>query len=331
MNLRALTRGDAAVAGAAVLLLISSFLPFVAVDCSGKYCPTSLSRNGWSSDLFPVLPSVILTGLIGAALILLFRLQKENWGTKQVVGLRLDQWGTALSVVSFWGCLWTLLGVQKGLSNGAGAYLALLATLVLAGAVIAGPLVPALQGPLVSGAPAAQTVPQPFPPYGGQPGAPGQPGTPGQPAQPGAYGYPGAQQQPQPQPFPGQPQPHADQPAPAQQFGGRPAGGYGYPAPAQAAAAPAPQPVAQQPTAVQPAIQDQVPPQASAAPFAPFWFAVPAVRQLAHKDNPMGPPVGELVPGTWYLAVDQRGAALVAQLPDGTHGVLNDTTGIQRG
>lgn len=42
-------------------------------------------------------------------------------------------------------------------------------------------------------------------------------------------------------------------------------------------------------------------------------------------------PVGELVPGTWYLAVEQRGAALVAQLQDGTQGVLADTSGIQRG
>ncbi|MFD7641071.1 hypothetical protein ACFV4P_10505 [Kitasatospora sp. NPDC059795] len=316
MNLRALTRGDAAVAGAAVLLLISSFLPFRKLDCSGKYCPADASSNAWASGLFPLLPSVVLTGLIGAALILLFRLQKENWGTKQVAGLRLDQWGTALSVLSFWGCLWTLLGCPTALTNGVGAYLSLLSTLALAGAVIAGPLVPALQGPLLSDAPSpAATTPQPFPPYGGQPG------------QPGAYGYPGGQQQP----FPGQQQPQADQTVPAaQQFGGQPAGGYGYPAPAQASA-PAPQPAAQQPTAVQPAIQDQVPPQAAAAPFAPFWFAVPAVRQLANKDNPAAPPVGDLVPGTWYLAVDQRGAALVAQLPDGTHGVLNDTAGIQRG
>ncbi|MGW4381601.1 hypothetical protein [Kitasatospora sp. NPDC004531] len=316
MNLRALTRGDAAVAGAAVLLLISSFLPFRKFDCSGRLCPPS--SNAWASGLFPLLPSVVLTGLVGAALVVLFRLQKESWGNKQVAGLRLDQWGTALSVISFWGCLWTLLGTPDALTNGAGAYLSLLSTLVLAGAVIAGPLVPALQGPLMPAAGPAATVPQPFPPYGGQPGQPGQPG---------AYGYPGGQQQP----FPGQQQPQAEQAVPAaQQFGGQPAGGYGYPAPAQAAA-PAAQQVAQQPTAVQPAIQDQVPPQAAAAPFAPFWFAVPAVRQLGNKDNPAAPPVGELVPGTWYLAVDQRGNALVAQLPDGTHGVLNDTTGIQRG
>ena len=42
-------------------------------------------------------------------------------------------------------------------------------------------------------------------------------------------------------------------------------------------------------------------------------------------------PVAELTPGTWYLAVDQRGAALVAQTQDGRRGVLQDTSGIQRG
>ena len=35
--------------------------------------------------------------------------------------------------------------------------------------------------------------------------------------------------------------------------------------------------------------------------------------------------------GTWYLAVEQRGANLVAQTQDGRRGVLQDTSGIQRG
>ncbi|MFJ1758041.1 hypothetical protein [Kitasatospora sp. NPDC088134] len=321
MNLRALTRGDAAVAGAAVLLLLSSFLPF-------RTFPSlrgALDWNAWEPGAFPLLPSVFLLGVVGAVLILLFRLQKETLGTKEILGLRLDQWGTAMAVISLWGMLWAVAGAPTGASNGAGVWLGLLSTLLLAGAVIAGPLVPALQGPLLPESSPAATTPQPFPPYGGQ--------QPGQPGQPGAYGYPGAQQQP----FPGQPQPQVEQPQPAaaQQFGGQGEfggqGGYGYPAAAQAPAPAAQQQApAPQPTAVQPAVQDQAP-QAAAAPFAPFWFAVPAVRQLGNKDNPAAPPVGELVPGTWYLAVDQRGAALVAQLPDGTHGVLNDTTGIQRG
>ncbi|WP_432758698.1 hypothetical protein [Streptomyces lydicamycinicus] len=42
-------------------------------------------------------------------------------------------------------------------------------------------------------------------------------------------------------------------------------------------------------------------------------------------------PVAELVPGTWYLAVEQRGPALLARCADGRRGLLLDTDGIQRG
>jgi hypothetical protein len=64
--------------------------------------------------------------------------------------------------------------------------------------------------------------------------------------------------------------------------------------------------------------------------FQPFWFAVPAARPLYGEDG-SPTPVAELAPGTWYLAVEQRGQALVAQTQDGRRGVLQDTSGIQRG
>ncbi|WP_416873394.1 hypothetical protein [Kitasatospora sp. SC0581] len=303
MNLRALTRGDAAVAGAAVLLFIASFLPYWTVDCgNSRYCPPS--QNAWSTDLFPILPSIYLLGIAAAVLILVQRFQGAAAANRQVLGLRLDQWGIALSVAALWTSVWALGGGTSSsvVSHGFGAWLGFIALLALAGAAAAGPLVPALKAPLAADRPAA--VP-------GQYGYPGQPGQPGAPGQPGQYGYPAQGQDPA--------------------FGGQ--GGYGYPGagqpqpgqPVQAAqphdaGAPAPQPV--------PAAQ-QAP--APAADFQPFWFAVPAPRQLAPKDNPAGAPVGEVVPGTWYLAVEQRGAALVAQLPDGSQGVLADTTGIQRG
>ncbi|MYZ11211.1 hypothetical protein GT028_28180, partial [Streptomyces sp. SID2999] len=70
--------------------------------------------------------------------------------------------------------------------------------------------------------------------------------------------------------------------------------------------------------------------QAPAADFSPFWFAVPVTRPLFAEDGSPSP-VAELAPGTWYLAVEQRGAALVAQTQDGRRGVLQDTSGIQRG
>ncbi|MEU8354331.1 hypothetical protein AB0C60_34955, partial [Streptomyces sp. NPDC048845] len=64
-------------------------------------------------------------------------------------------------------------------------------------------------------------------------------------------------------------------------------------------------------------------------PEAPS-FAVPVARPLFAEDGSPNP-VAELAPGTWYLAVEQRGQALVAQTQDGRRGVLQDTSGIQRG
>ncbi|MCQ0022540.1 DUF5336 domain-containing protein [Streptomyces somaliensis DSM 40738] len=188
--------------------------------------------------------------------------------------------------------LWTALWtIIDAHSAGAGMILGLLAALVLAAAAVASPLVPALKAPLVS-APRPQ-APQP---YGGQPGVTGGTG----------YGYPG-----------GQP------------FGGQPSGtgGYGYPAGGQ----PQPGPVdLGQPQPEQHGVPAAAQQGAPAGDFAPFWFAVPVARPLYAEDG-SPTPVAELAPGTWYLAVEQRGAALVAQTQDGRRGVLQDTTGIQRG
>jgi hypothetical protein len=57
---------------------------------------------------------------------------------------------------------------------------------------------------------------------------------------------------------------------------------------------------------------------------------VPVPRPLYAEDGSQTP-IAELAPGTWYLAVEQRGPALVAQTQDGRRGVLQDTSGIQRG
>ncbi|MFF6782770.1 hypothetical protein [Streptomyces sp. NPDC012510] len=112
---------------------------------------------------------------------------------------------------------------------------------------------------------------------------------------PGGYGYPGAGAQ---APF-GQGQPQPGQPGPGAPFGGG--------QPQQAAA-----------------------PQPPAGDFSPFWFAVPVARPLFAEDGSQST-IAELAPGTWYLAVEQRGANLVAQTQDGRRGVLQDTSGIQRG
>ncbi|WP_129839678.1 DUF5336 domain-containing protein [Streptomyces sp. RFCAC02] len=257
MNNRSLSRGDAVVIGAAVLLFIASFLDTYTVDY-GDYGGGSDGVNAWESDIFPVLPSVYLAGILGAAAIAISRFIPNR--ERQFGGLRLDQWGIALTVTSAWAALWSL-GGGFGADVGVGLIIGLLAALALAAVAVLTPLVPGLQAPL-TGAPRPQGYGQQQP-YGGQPG----------------YGYP----------------------APGTQGG--------YPATQAAPATPAP---------------------AGGSDFQPFWFAVPAARPLYGEDG-APTPIAELAPGTWYLAVEQRGQQLVAQTQDGRRGVLQDTSGIQRG
>ncbi|MBA4864818.1 hypothetical protein H1V43_26410 [Streptomyces sp. PSKA54] len=270
MNIRSLTRGDGVVIGAAVLLFVASFLDVA--GCSGDFCDAAADfPNSW--ELLSLALGTYMTGVIGAALVVIARGLPQP---RKVVGLDLGQLGVALTLAAAWGAFWWIIDAETA---GAGLILGLIAALVLAGAAIATPLVPALKGALL---PAPR--PQAPSPYGAQPQ--------------GGYGYPGVQQQP----YGGQPgQPH-------QQYGAQP----GQP---QQAQAPQPQPHPQ----AQPA-----------AEFSPFWFAVPVPRPLFAEDGSQTP-IAELAPGTWYLAVDQRGPALVAQTQDGRRGVLQDTTGIQRG
>ncbi|MFE9108832.1 hypothetical protein ACFYN9_04230 [Streptomyces collinus] len=278
MNIRSLTRGDGVVIGAAVLLLIASFLDLYSFD----NVPDSVDLPSlWGSG--PVVFSVVLAGIIGAALVVVGRGLPQ---APKIAGLELVPFGVAFTVFAAWSALGNIFDVPGGFDNigengssgapspGIGMILALVATLLMAAAALATPLVPALKGALL---PAPRpAAPQP---YGAQP--------------PGGYGYPGAQQ---PGGY-GQPQPGQ----PGQPFGGQPQ---------QAQAQPQPQP--------------------PAGDFSPFWFAVPVPRPLFAEDG-SPTPIAELAPGTWYLAVEQRGAALVAQTQDGRRGVLQDTSGIQRG
>ncbi|MGW2859149.1 hypothetical protein [Streptomyces sp. NPDC001205] len=282
MNIRSLTRGDGVVIGAAVVLFIASFLNLTsAPSCSGQFCPSVAAPNAW--DSLSLLMSMFLAGIIGAVLVVVGRSLPQP---KKVAGLDLTQFGVAFTIFAAWTAFWTIIDAH---GSGAGMILGLIATLVLAAAAVASPLVAALKAPLM-GAP-SPAAPQPY----GYPGA-------AQPA--GGYGYPGAAQpygaQPGDPSFGGQPQ------AQAQPFGAQaPAADLNKDSQAPASAAPA-------------------------GDFAPFWFAVPVARPLYAEDG-SPTPIAELAPGTWYLAVDQRGPALVAQTQDGRRGVLQDTTGIQRG
>ena len=258
MNIRSLTRGDGVVIGAAVLLFIASLLKFYSVN------GFNLDQNAWD-DLGTGL-GLYMGGVIGAALVVVNRCLPQP---RKVAGLDLGTVGAAFTVLVAWSLFWTLVDVPTGGSAAAGLILGFIAALVLAGAAIATPLVPALQGALLPApGPAA---PQP---YGAQPQ--------------GGYGYPGA---PQPQ------------------FGGQPQQTQPFPGGAQPQAAPQ---------------------QAASGAFSPFWFAVPAPRPLFAEDG-SATPIAELAPGVWYLAVEQRGQGLLAEMQDGRRGVLQDASNIQRG
>jgi hypothetical protein len=300
VNIRSLTRGDGAVIGAALLLLIASFFPFFDYDgaCPAESCTVS----AWSRSTLPMLPTVHLLGLVAAGLFVAARLLPEG---RKLLGLALDQWGLVLCLIVGWAGVWSLAALlapdldQPNFPDpnakwvlAAGAYLTLVFSVALAAAGALSTTAAALKAPL---------LPAPKPtPYGGQPQ--------------GAYGYPGG-------PQPGQPGP----------YGGQPQGGYGYPGGAQ------PGQPGQPGQAGQPGPQQTQQPGGPAAGggapdpnFQPFWFAVPVTRPLFGEDG-SPQPVAELAPGTWYLAVEQRGQALIAQTQDGRRGVLQDTSGIQRG
>ncbi|WP_052441342.1 hypothetical protein [Streptacidiphilus anmyonensis] len=377
MNLRTVTRGDAALAASALLLLVSSFFTFFqagADACSGT--ASACSTSAWNASLFPLLPAVVLLGIIGPVLVLLGRLLPQE---PSALGIGLRPWGVVLTVASAWSALWTLFGGPTGdlfghpevsSSPQLGAFLAFVfcaANVVLA---VAGPVLPFLAAPLLPQS-AAQAPPYPYAPQGAE----GQPDFPG-------FGTPAGQQQshvghfhPQPvqqahpgQPFQGPEQQAATLPlsAPAEQA----TAGAAAPAKESADAATArlarqtprdtppgaastvrlgagspsaPKPAAAQNSTAQssaargPGAQGSAAavaagePETPAPAFAPFWFAVPAARPLAPENDPKGAPVGELVPGTWYLAIAQRGEALLARTQEGKSGLLVDTTGIQRG
>jgi hypothetical protein len=257
-------------------------------------CPTGVDCSGFDkSNAWDSLGLLMSMFLSGVIGAALIVVGRAMPGRK-VAGIDLGQFGVAFCIFALWTAFWTIIDMDA--DAGAGMILGLLSTIVLAAAAVAAPLVPALKAPLV-GAPRPQQ-PQP---YGGQPQ--------------GGYGYPGAQQPP---------------------YGAQPEGGYGYPGgqtgqPGQPQPSHAGQPVPQaQPQPGQPSQGGQGQQAAPASDFSPFWFAVPVARPLYAEDG-SPTPIAELAPGTWYLAVEQRGQGLVAQTQDGRRGVLQDTTGIQRG
>ncbi|WP_405879457.1 DUF5336 domain-containing protein [Streptomyces sp. NBC_01136] len=247
--------------------------------------------NAW--DNLGLVMSMYVGGIIGAALIVVSRALPQP---RKVLGLELGPVGVALAIFAAWTSFWTIVDPLGAFSDSTGLSNVGAGSGLILGLI--GALVlaaAAIATPLVPALQAA-LIPAPKPaapqPYSAQP--------------PGGYGYPGAQAPQQAQSFGAQPQqaqPFGAQPQP---FGAQPS-------------QPQPQPQPQQAQAQQPA-----------GDFSPFWFAVPVPRPLFAEDGSQAP-IAELAPGTWYLAVEQHGPSLVAQTQDGRRGVLQDTSGIQRG
>ncbi|WP_245996955.1 hypothetical protein [Streptomyces armeniacus] len=289
--------------GAAVLLLIASFLEVFTADIPDGVPDSSKPDfpTMWDmSEGAGVAPfAVTLLGLFAVGAIVFGRALPPQ---VKLFGIVPSQLGLGFALATGFSSLGLLFTKPDNegadLEFGMGLIISVLAGLVLAVVALLTETVPALKAPLMGGGGA----PMPGAPYGGQPGQPGQP----QPQ--GGYGYPGQQ--------PGQPQPYGGQPGQPQPYGAQP----GQPGPGQQPQPGAPQQAQPQPGQHAPGGGD----------FQPFWFAVPVARPLFPEDGSPNP-VAELAPGTWYLAVEQRGQALVAQTQDGRRGVLQDSSGIQRG
>lgn len=142
MNIRSLTRGDGVVIGAAVLLLIASFLAIYSIDGA----PDNYEiPNAWQSG--PLLMGVVFAGIIGAALIIVSHALPQP---PKVAGLDLGPFGVAFTVFAAWSALGNIFDPLGGTDNvgnasdsgvdaGIGLILIVIATLVLAGAAVATP------------------------------------------------------------------------------------------------------------------------------------------------------------------------------------------------
>jgi hypothetical protein len=293
VNIRSLTRGDGLVIGSAALLLIASFLPFYSVPTG--YSGDSLADahvTHSSQNLWHSATFPILPSVTLAAIIAAAALLFARSG--QLAGrqvLGLNLEQWAVALSLFVG--WTAVWATLfNNQDGVDKKVGAWLTLIF-GIVIA--VSAALSGHLPALKAPLAGAPRPQQP---QPYGVGGPQPYGVTPQQAGYGYPGGAQSVDPA--------YGGAPAPQPPYGGGPA---------------AAGPHAAQPTAAAPA---------PSADFTAFWFAVPVPRPLFAEDG-SGGQIAELAPGTWYLAVDQRGQAIIAQTQDGRRGVLQDSSGIQRG
>ncbi|WP_406281842.1 hypothetical protein [Embleya sp. NBC_00896] len=324
MNRKGITRGDAIVILAVVLIFIFSFFKYYEVSATisggsddGDFLGGGRSEtqgwNAWTVNFYPLMPAVVLVPILGVLFLIIGRFVAQP--DKPVMGLAPRQWAIAFGVTGAISGFFAPFGAggmigdmvedlassRYGLDSGPTvfAWLMMVAGLVAALFLIIGDRIPSLAAPLFS------PVPQ-------------QP-----------WGYP-----PQPNASGGYPPPNAT-------------GGYpppAYPVPNQSTGVATAAPMAGVPAhmpapdgAVVPAGGTVASPQPAPAAigtdapeFAQFWFAVPEARPLAPTEGLSKEPVATLETGQWYLAVAPHQDGVLVEV-DGVRGVLSNLSGIQRG
>ena len=316
MNRKGITRGDAIVVLAVVLIFIFSFFQYYEVsatfrsssddgDLLGSGGTTSSKGwNAWTVNFYPLMPAVVLVPLLAVLLLVVGRFVPQP--DRPVLGLAPRQWATAFGVTAAISGFFAPFGAGGAIgdmvNDEAGsqfsvdtgptvfAWLMMVAGLVAALFLIVGDRIPSLAAPLFA--------PVPQQPWAYMPAPNG--GTGGYPVPNTGAGYPP----------PAYPAPHPGAPM------------VGVPAhvPAAADVAVAPEPHGAEAMSAP----------APGGEFAQYWFAVPEARTLAPTEGLDKTPVATLETGQWYLAVAPHPGGVLVEA-DGVRGVLGDVSGIQRG
>jgi len=314
LNRKGITRGDAIVVLAVVLIFIFSFFKYYEVSATfrssdddsllgGGGTTSSKGWNAWTVNFYPLMPAVVLVPLLAVLLLVVGRFVAQP--DRPVLGLAPRQWATAFGVTAAISGFFAPFGAGGAIGDmvndeatsqfsvDAGptvfAWLMMVAGLVAALFLVIGDRIPSLGAPLFT--------PAPQQPWGYMP--PPNGGTGGYPAPNVSAGYPPPAY---PAPHPGAPMVGvpAHVPAPNVAAGSEPHGAEGTPAPTPG------------------------------AEFAQYWFAVPEARPLAPTEGLDKTPVATLETGQWYLAVAPHPGGVLVEA-DGVRGVLGDVSGIQRG
>ncbi len=168
MDIRALSRADAAAVAAALTLVAASFLTFYSVEACQDRAGVVCSATAWKDTMLPVLLTLHAVGAVAGALVLV---SVYAPGRVSLLGLEVSQWATGCAFFSAWSAIGPLFGGGEEAGLDVGAVLSTGSAVALAAAVGARGRVPALDLPLMAATAAdprpksPRPVPAPHNPY----------------------------------------------------------------------------------------------------------------------------------------------------------------------